>query len=395
MKEPPTSSSLHFFKDATPFPLASVPDPPSMAWSRRHVFLHIRHDAASRLSISSSSTLSALLRVLVSFAPPPIVPVAVRGDTTLVDVHLCVVNLGCEAQGERGVTWDERTRTVAMAMAKVCGHWRRPWTQERRTSRRLGSGRKCRKEAGRTRASEGQVGGHGKLLPVFPLGMVGMPNCKVSLHIFEARYRVLFNTLLSGDQDVEEGLVDRESAFLGTRRFGLVFVTDQGQLAEYGSTLEIEQHRQIDGGRMLVVQRGVERFKITEVVQEKPYLICKVETVDDEDEIDEEAVEIAKDTAQKFRDTIKLGMKEKGMPLPEDPTELDELEPKELSFWIASMFDAPVEQQNLLEMRSTKERLQRENEVLKSTLDYLVATSALKSALNQSSPGDAPPESTE
>eukprot|EP00963_Diacronema_lutheri_P009578 scaffold867_cov317-Pavlova_lutheri.AAC.43 len=278
-----------------------------------------------------------------------------------------------------------------MAMAKVSGHWRRQRAQERR----MGSRWRRRKDVGAARASEGNAGSEEKLLPVFPLGMVGMPNCKVSLHIFEARYRVLFNTLLSGDEDVEEGLVDQKSAFLGTRRFGLVFVTDQGQLAEYGSTLEIEQHRQIDGGRMLVVQRGVERFKITEVVQEKPYLICKVETVDDEDEIDEQVVEIAKDTAQKFRDTIKLGMKEKGMPLPEDPTELDELDPKELSFWIASMFDAPVEQQNLLEMRSTKERLQRENEVLKSTLDYLVATAALKSALNQSSPGDAPPEPTE
>jgi len=50
-------------------------------------------------------------------------------------------------------------------------------------------------------------------LPIFPLSLVAAPGGDVPLQIFEARYRVLFNTLLAGADDVDEGLVDEESPF--------------------------------------------------------------------------------------------------------------------------------------------------------------------------------------
>jgi ATP-dependent Lon protease len=43
--------------------------------------------------------------------------------------------------------------------------------------------------------------------------LVAAPGGDVPLQIFEARYRVLFNTLLAGADDVDEGLVDEESPF--------------------------------------------------------------------------------------------------------------------------------------------------------------------------------------
>ena len=39
-------------------------------------------------------------------------------------------------------------------------------------------------------------------MPIFPLPSVGIPGARMSLHVFEARYRVLFNTLLAGLDDV-------------------------------------------------------------------------------------------------------------------------------------------------------------------------------------------------
>ena len=77
------------------------------------------------------------------------------------------------------------------------------------------------------------------------------------------------------------------------------------------------------------------------------------------------------------------------MPEPDLPSELRELGPVDLSFWLASTFDAPMEQQHLLEMDGATERLERERDVLKSTLDYLRATSALQGAFSASDAGES------
>ena len=51
---------------------------------------------------------------------------------------------------------------------------------------------------------------------------------------------------------VDEGLVDKSSEFCGTKRLGLVYVDTAGRLAEVGCVLEIEKHKQLNDGRMLV-----------------------------------------------------------------------------------------------------------------------------------------------
>ncbi|GFH32734.1 Lon N-terminal domain-containing protein, partial [Haematococcus lacustris] len=76
-------------------------------------------------------------------------------------------------------------------------------------------------------------------LPIFPLNVVALPSQTVPLMIFEARYRVLFSTLLHGEEGVDEGLVQKDSPFAGTKRFGMCFVDKEGRLASVGTTLEI------------------------------------------------------------------------------------------------------------------------------------------------------------
>ena len=64
------------------------------------------------------------------------------------------------------------------------------------------------------------------------------------------------------------------------------------------------------------------------------------------------------------------------------PSELAALSPEALSFWLLRVFaQHPGKQQALLEYTSTRERLKRAQEVLRETLSYLSASSALKSAL--------------
>eukprot|EP00959_Pyramimonas_sp_CCMP1952_P259932 5434641-Pyramimonas_sp.AAC.2 len=66
------------------------------------------------------------------------------------------------------------------------------------------------------------------------------------------------------------------------RRFGMVYVNPRGGLAAIGGCLEIEKHKQLDDGRLLVVMKGVERFRIRKIVAEKPVMIAEVEILQDE-----------------------------------------------------------------------------------------------------------------
>jgi len=56
--------------------------------------------------------------------------------------------------------------------------------------------------------------------------------------------------------------------------------------------------------------------------------------------------------------------------------------PRELSYWVAgNLYGVADEQQALLEMQNTKERLEREAEILISTRNHLAARTALKDVL--------------
>ena len=56
----------------------------------------------------------------------------------------------------------------------------------------------------------------------------------------------------------------------------------RGGLAAIGCCLEIEKHKQLEDGRLLVVMRGVERFRIRKIIAETPVLIAEVEDLEDE-----------------------------------------------------------------------------------------------------------------
>lgn len=251
-----------------------------------------------------------------------------------------------------------------------------------------------------------------KQLPIFPLNVVALPNAMVPLMIFEARYRVLFNTLLAGSPNVEDGLVQEDSPFAGSKRFGMCFLDEKGRLAAIGTTLEIQDFVRESGGRMYVTNKGVERFRIVDVVKEQPVLLCEVEVLAEDDDDTEDAKKLADEVAELFRTVLRLHMKmarkrrskssssssgssssssaaglaaEAAGSLAsesEDETieapELTDLNPQQLSFWIAHAFtDSKYTQQKLLEENNTIVRLSAERELLASTLKYYRAATAL------------------
>ena len=222
-------------------------------------------------------------------------------------------------------------------------------------------------------------------IPIFPLGIVALPAAQCPLHIFEARYRVLFSTLLAGSQGIDQGLVSPEKPWKGTRRFGMAYYDQQaGGLASVGTVLEIQDHSSMEDGRMLIENVGKERFKILQVVEEKPVLVCKIEYITEDDDSEDTIVKLGQEVASLFKDVIKLSTKLKEAEVePEvlEPKELESLGPRDLSFWVASLFAGnPYNQQALLEENSTEKRLSVEKELLENTLKYLSAQSALQSA---------------
>ncbi len=204
-----------------------------------------------------------------------------------------------------------------------------------------------------------------KELPLFPLPEVVLfPSRPLPLHIFEYRYRIMMNTILEND-----------------RRFGVLSIDPAtGEIAEYGCCAEILHFQRLPDDRMKMLTFGQQRFRVLEYVREKPYRVGLVEWIEDQPPI-RDLQPIATEVEELLRDVVHLSAKltSQKIELPDDlPSS-----PTELSYWVASnLYGVASEQQALLEMQDTLERLQREQEILSSTRNHLAARTALKDALD-------------
>ena len=227
----------------------------------------------------------------------------------------------------------------------------------------------------------------GAVLPVFPLGLVPLLYSDVPLRIFEARYRILFSTILHGTSvaaGLEEGLEQREAPWCGTRRFGMCFADERGQVARVGGILEVAQHEQLEDGQMLVTSKVVGRFQIEEVLEERPLLVCRVSELEEPDvDGDPEAQRLVGEVRDGLQKVVGLVSSLAGDEVPELPDELKELPPGEFSHWIPNWFPRdPQQQQALLEAQDVVARLKLEKEVFQETYNYHLARSALKNAFD-------------
>jgi ATP-dependent Lon protease len=202
-------------------------------------------------------------------------------------------------------------------------------------------------------------------LPLFPLPEVVLfPSRPLPLHIFEYRYRIMMNTILEND-----------------RRFGVLSIDPTtGEIAEYGCCAEILHFQRLPDDRMKMLSFGQQRFRVLEYIREKPYRVGLVEWIEDRPPT-KDLLPMASEVEELLRDVVHLSAKltSQKIELPDDlPSS-----PTELSYWVASnLYGVASEQQALLEMQDTLERLQREQEILSSTRSHLAARTALKDVLD-------------
>ena len=126
------------------------------------------------------------------------------------------------------------------------------------------------------------------LLPIFPLELVLLPGVPLPLHIFELRYKEM----------IAECLEQKKP-------FGVVRASSDG-VADIGCTAEIMSvTKKYDDGRMDILTRGVHRFEVLEVNEERSFLQAEIAMVHDEDEDGDEG-EPHKLTAEMVTQAVRL-----------------------------------------------------------------------------------------
>ena len=113
--------------------------------------------------------------------------------------------------------------------------------------------------------------------PLFPLGLVLLPQELVPLHIFEDRYKQMIGECL-----------DEQS------EFGIIWLSDDG-LKETGCSARISRVlERFEDGRLNILVQGTEPFRLLRKIEDLPYPAGDIEVVDDDDSGDDEAADTAR-----------------------------------------------------------------------------------------------------
>jgi uncharacterized protein len=90
-------------------------------------------------------------------------------------------------------------------------------------------------------------------IPIFPLGIVVYPSENLNLHIFEPRYKQLIT-----------------ECFAAKKPFGIPTVIDN-KVQEFGTVVAVvEISKQYEGGEMDIKTKGLQLFRILEIIKEIP-----------------------------------------------------------------------------------------------------------------------------
>ena len=183
-------------------------------------------------------------------------------------------------------------------------------------------------------------------IPIFPLDVVLFPGELFGLHIFEERYLLMTEEVLAEDMpigivlarqdgDDDEDRIEHEPEPVGT------------------AAIVIHSEKQED--RYLLQTVGTRRFRILEVVSEKPYQEAIVEWLDEDPGDAEEASRLANELLERVEQMG--GTVDRSTDAVEDPVAV--------SHAVAAALPVDLEtKQRLLEMEDAWSRLDAEADIL-------------------------------
>ena len=138
------------------------------------------------------------------------------------------------------------------------------------------------------------------------------------------------------------------------------------------------QHQTTEDGRSYIVSLGQQRFRVLNITRETPFRSAMVSWMEDdtiEDLGDLHGLSDSVGSALKDVFSLTAKLQNREVEVPDDIPDL----PRELSFWIGAHLDnrAAAEQQALLELTDTRQRLERQFEMLDHTRRQLAARTVL------------------
>ena len=184
-------------------------------------------------------------------------------------------------------------------------------------------------------------------IPLFPLNVVLMPGAPLPLHIFEERYKQMVDECL--ESETEFGMVLADES--GTRRVGC-------------TAKIVELVERYEDGRMLILVEGSRRFKLNSILTGKPYYVGEVEYLEEEQR-EEDVTALAEEC---------IALLERVVEAATEGSVGIEIQPpyRNLSFAIAGRIEFDLEaRQQILELTSEKERLEKVRELLSVAAERL------------------------
>jgi ATP-dependent Lon protease len=185
-------------------------------------------------------------------------------------------------------------------------------------------------------------------LPVFPLPVVLFPGVPLPLHIFEPRYRQMLVDVRAGNNLFGVSYFDPSNSTETVPPAGHV-----------GCVAEVTELQALADGRSNILTVGVVRYRIESYVERgAPYLVAKLSYFEDFEEDADVLAGLTKDVAEAF-----TRIAEAVRTINDERTSLPDIsntEPQRLSFLVAAAMEIDAEvKQEMLELRSTFERLER------------------------------------
>jgi Lon protease-like protein len=177
--------------------------------------------------------------------------------------------------------------------------------------------------------------------PLFPLGLVLLPQELVPLHIFEERYKQMISDCMEGDGE-----------------FGIVWLGDDG-LRDIGCTARIERViERFDDGRQNILVEGAQPFRLLRRIDDMPYPAGDVELLEDFDP--ESDPELAEKARARYAELVETATEEK--------PDLDEISGLDAYGMAANVEHPPEAKQALLELRAENDRLRMVDEMFRTAI---------------------------
>ncbi|XBH76513.1 hypothetical protein VPH35_103138 [Triticum aestivum] len=208
-------------------------------------------------------------------------------------------------------------------------------------------------------------------IPILLHPSVVFPSQTLQLQTVEFRYRIMMQTLL-----LQEG-----------HSFGIIYSSRKdNRMADVGCMVRIVQCDKLVNDRFFLTCVGGDRFRVLEVVRTKPYVIARVQVLKDRDSPDSSNLGcLMQQVEGHLKDVTMLSDKLSWKLMGDQARQVSRMHsPESFSLVVARLFvEDRSEQQWLLGLDDTAQRLVREERYLQQRSKYLAAVAAIRDAFGQ------------